>query len=84
MSSAAAAAVCGLCRYTGVICFRLCAFVADDPTLDSRLDYMLKVRTMESAYIATLTSHTSYWTNLDIALFILTQIFSGFQPDFER
>jgi len=59
------------------------ALRTDDAKLDSRLDYMLKVRTMESAYISTLTSHTSYWTNLDIALFILTQIFSSCPPDFD-
>jgi phospholipase DDHD1 len=45
--------------------------------LKSRLDYMLKERTMESAYLATLTSHTAYWTNMDVALFILMQIFSS-------
>jgi len=59
------------------------ALLADDAKLDSRLDFMLKCRAMESAYIATLTSHTSYWTNSDVALFILMQIFSGYpSPDF--
>jgi len=53
------------------------ALHTDGLKLDIRLDYMLKVRAMESAYISTLTSHTSYWTNLDVASFILTQIFSG-------
>jgi len=48
-----------------------------DAALDSRLDFMLKERTMESAYLATLTSHTAYWTNLDVAVFILTHIFSS-------
>jgi len=57
---------------------------ADDQTLDSRLDYILRVRAMESAYISTLTSHTSYWTNLDVALFILTHIFSGCPQDFDE
>ena len=48
--------------------------------LECRLDYMLKEGKMESAYLATLTSHTAYWTNLDVAHFVLSQIFPDYGP----
>ena len=48
--------------------------------LEYRLDYMLKVGKMENAYISALTSHTAYWTNQDVALFVLTQIFPHCEP----
>lgn len=48
--------------------------------LEHRLDFQLKEGKMENSYIAALTSHTSYWTNMDVALFILSQIFPDSAP----
>ncbi len=50
------------------------------PELDYRVDYQLCEGKMQNAYISALTSHTSYWTNQDIALFVLTQMFSSYGP----
>ena len=49
-----------------------CPFVSD---LEYRLDYQLKdVGGLTSGYIAMITSHTAYWTNRDIACFILSHL----------
>ena len=48
--------------------------------LDHRIDFQLREGKMENAYIAALTSHTSYWNRFDIALFIMTQIFPDYGP----
>ncbi|KAL3314271.1 Phospholipase ddhd1 [Cichlidogyrus casuarinus] len=48
--------------------------------LEHRLDYQLHESRYESAYISFFTSHNSYWTNPDIALFIMTQLFSECGP----
>ncbi|ELT99325.1 hypothetical protein CAPTEDRAFT_197144 [Capitella teleta] len=48
--------------------------------LEHRLDYQVKEGKMENSYLATLTSHFSYWSNLDLALFIMTQIFPESAP----
>jgi len=47
--------------------------------LEYRIDYTLKPGRMENAYIASLTSHTSYWENADVALFVMSKIY----PDCE-
>ncbi|KAL4237730.1 Phospholipase ddhd1 [Mactra antiquata] len=47
----------------------------DKTDLEYRLDYQLKDRGgLTGGYIAMLTSHTAYWTNRDIACFILTHL----------
>lgn len=48
--------------------------------LDYRLDYILRESNLGVSYLSALTSHTAYWTNYDVAYFILTQIF----PEFEN
>ena len=42
--------------------------------MDHRMDFMLKEGKMENQYVSALTSHTSYWGNHDVALFLLTQV----------
>ncbi|CAM6085035.1 unnamed protein product [Calypogeia fissa] len=42
---------------------------------DGRLDYQLQDSTFEHPYIAVLSSHTSYWHDLDTALFILKHLY---------
>ena len=49
--------------------------------MEYRLDYQLRERSMENSYVSLLTSHTSYWTNRDIALFILVHLFPGLQNE---
>ena len=43
--------------------------------LEHRLDYQINEGKMENVYISAVTSHTSYWSNQDVALFILQQLF---------
>ncbi|XP_076442138.1 phospholipase DDHD1-like isoform X2 [Babylonia areolata] len=51
----------------------------DKTELEYRLDYQLRERSMENSYLSLLTSHTAYWTNRDIALFILVHLFPQLQ-----
>ena len=44
-----------------------------------RIDFVLREGSMESSYISALTSHTSYWTNLDVAHFLLTILYPDLQ-----
>ncbi|XP_013412513.1 phospholipase DDHD1 [Lingula anatina] len=48
--------------------------------LEYRLDYMLKEGKMENQYISAITSHTSYWSNQDVALFVLTHLYPDTKP----
>ncbi|CAH8831050.1 unnamed protein product [Trichobilharzia szidati] len=55
-------------------------FVNDDLCLESlqlehRLDFELRSSRYENMYISLLTSHTSYWTNPDICMFVMTHLF---------
>ncbi|TGZ59716.1 hypothetical protein CRM22_008909 [Opisthorchis felineus] len=43
--------------------------------LEHRLDYQLRASRYESFYISILTAHTSYWTNADVGMLILSQLF---------
>lgn len=43
--------------------------------LEFRLDYQLKQGKMEYAYISAITSHTSYWMNQDVNLFMISNLF---------
>ncbi|XP_032092567.1 phospholipase DDHD1 isoform X2 [Thamnophis elegans] len=45
-----------------------------DPTieLDHRIDFELREGLVESRYWSAVTSHTAYWSSMDIALFLLT------------
>ncbi|KAJ8309091.1 hypothetical protein KUTeg_013965 [Tegillarca granosa] len=46
----------------------------DQTDLEYRIDYQLRESSFENSYISMLTSHTSYWTNKDVAFFILTHL----------
>ncbi|XP_066990985.1 phospholipase DDHD1 [Anabrus simplex] len=55
---------------------------AGSPQLDSlieglpyRLDYVLRESNLGASYISALTSHTAYWSNYDVAYFVLTRLF---------
>lgn len=39
-----------------------------------RIDYCLQDSLMESAYFSSLTAHFTYWSDLDVAMFIVNQI----------
>lgn len=39
-----------------------------------RLDYVLQDSLMESAYLSSLTAHFTYWSDMDVAMFIVNQI----------
>ncbi|VDQ14253.1 unnamed protein product, partial [Trichobilharzia regenti] len=43
--------------------------------LEHRLDFELRSSRYENMYISLLTSHTSYWTNTDICMFVMTHLF---------
>ncbi|KAF2365050.1 DDHD domain [Trinorchestia longiramus] len=44
-----------------------------------RIDHVLREGSMESSYISALTSHTSYWSNYDVAHFLLTVLYPHLQ-----
>ncbi|XP_048258899.1 phospholipase DDHD1-like [Haliotis rufescens] len=46
----------------------------DKTELEYRLDYQLRERSLENSYMSVLTSHFCYWTNKDIAYFMLTHL----------
>lgn len=48
---------------------------AEHTELEYRIDYVLREGSMESQYISAITSHTSYWSSADIAMFVLTHLF---------
>ncbi|MGH0184267.1 UNVERIFIED_CONTAM: hypothetical protein FKN15_014291 [Acipenser sinensis] len=49
--------------------------------LESRIDFELREGMVESRYWSAVTSHTSYWSSLDVALFLLTFMYTKEQPD---
>jgi hypothetical protein len=40
-----------------------------------RLDYVLRDTNLGASYLSALTSHTAYWSNYDVAYFVLTRLF---------
>ncbi|NXA35640.1 DDHD1 Phospholipase, partial [Eudromia elegans] len=54
-----------------------------DPTveLEHRIDFELREGLVESRYWSAVTSHTAYWSSLDIALFLLTFMYKHDQED---
>ncbi|XP_066480506.1 phospholipase DDHD1 [Tiliqua scincoides] len=54
-----------------------------DPTLelDHRIDFELREGLVESRYWSAVTSHTAYWSSMDIALFLLTFMYKQDQED---
>ncbi|VEL36497.1 unnamed protein product, partial [Protopolystoma xenopodis] len=55
-------------------------FLTDQPELEHRLDFQLRESRYENFYVSLLTSHTSYWSNTDVAMFIMTNVFSQYGP----
>lgn len=49
----------------------LCVMFLD---LEYRIDYQLREASFSNSYISMLTSHTSYWTDRDVAFFVLSHI----------
>ncbi|KAH8854478.1 Phospholipase DDHD1 [Schistosoma japonicum] len=43
--------------------------------LERRLDFELQASRYENMYFSLLTSHTNYWTNADLCMFIMTYLF---------
>ncbi|XP_064000450.1 phospholipase DDHD1 isoform X2 [Pogoniulus pusillus] len=54
-----------------------------EPTveLEHRIDFELREGLVESRYWSAVTSHTAYWSSLDIALFLLTFMYKQDQDD---
>ncbi|XP_067410887.1 phospholipase DDHD1 isoform X2 [Emydura macquarii macquarii] len=57
-----------------------------DPTLEleHRIDFELREGLVESRYWSAVTSHTAYWSSLDVALFLLTFMYKQDQEDAEK
>lgn len=53
--------------------------LANAPKLSNRMDFQLKESSFESSYLSVLTSHTAYWSNQDVAFFILSHIYPELQ-----
>uniref|UniRef100_A0A8C6X829 DDHD domain containing 1 n=1 Tax=Naja naja TaxID=35670 RepID=A0A8C6X829_NAJNA len=54
-----------------------------DPTieLDHRIDFELREGLVESRYWSAVTSHTAYWSSMDVALFLLTFMYKQDQEE---
>uniref|UniRef100_A0A5K3F392 DDHD domain-containing protein n=2 Tax=Mesocestoides corti TaxID=53468 RepID=A0A5K3F392_MESCO len=53
----------------------------DSPVpLHYRMDYQLKESRYENAYLSALTVHTGYWSNADLVMFVLMQLFPESTP----
>ncbi|NXI35715.1 DDHD1 Phospholipase, partial [Galbula dea] len=57
-----------------------------EPTveLEHRIDFELREGLVESRYWSAVTSHTAYWSSLDIALFLLTFMYKHDQEDSDK
>ncbi|NXV89106.1 DDHD1 Phospholipase, partial [Calonectris borealis] len=57
-----------------------------EPTveLEHRIDFELREGLVESRYWSAVTSHTAYWSSLDIALFLLTFMYKHDQEDTDK
>ncbi|XP_067895253.1 phospholipase DDHD1b isoform X9 [Heterodontus francisci] len=52
--------------------------------LEHRLDFELREGLVESRYWSAVTSHTSYWSSLDVALFLLSFLYTQRPPGNEN
>ncbi|XP_051477102.1 phospholipase DDHD1 isoform X2 [Apus apus] len=52
--------------------------------LEHRIDFELREGLVESRYWSAVTSHTAYWSSLDIALFLLTFMYKQDQEDSDK
>ncbi|NXM30842.1 DDHD1 Phospholipase, partial [Oxyruncus cristatus] len=57
-----------------------------EPTveLEHRIDFELREGLVESRYWSAVTSHTAYWSSLDIALFLLTFMYKQDQEETDK
>ncbi|XP_074854623.1 phospholipase DDHD1 isoform X1 [Carettochelys insculpta] len=57
-----------------------------DPTLEleHRIDFELREGLVESRYWSAVTSHTAYWSSMDVALFLLTFMYKQDQEDSDK
>ncbi|NWR78641.1 DDHD1 Phospholipase, partial [Centropus unirufus] len=59
-------------------------FLETTVELEHRIDFELREGLVESRYWSTVTSHTAYWSSLDIALFLLTFMCKDDQEDADK
>ncbi|KAI3387005.1 hypothetical protein SNEBB_004811 [Seison nebaliae] len=45
------------------------------PQLEKRIDFQVTESRYENQYLSMLTAHTGYWTNMDVVLFVLKNIY---------
>ncbi|XP_026466349.1 phospholipase DDHD1-like isoform X2 [Ctenocephalides felis] len=57
-----------------------------DPSikLTNRVDYAIRETGLAMNYWSAITSHTSYWTNYDVAYFVLSRLFPDLEHQAER
>uniref|UniRef100_A0A8B9TRA4 DDHD domain containing 1 n=1 Tax=Anas platyrhynchos TaxID=8839 RepID=A0A8B9TRA4_ANAPL len=60
------------------------AFLEPTLELEHRIDFELREGLVESRYWSAVTSHTAYWSSLDIALFLLTFMYKHDQDDTDK
>ncbi|XP_009696092.1 PREDICTED: phospholipase DDHD1, partial [Cariama cristata] len=60
------------------------AFLEPTVELEHRIDFELREGLVESRYWSAVTSHTAYWSSLDIALFLLTFMYKHDQEDTDK
>uniref|UniRef100_A0A2D4HIF1 DDHD domain-containing protein n=1 Tax=Micrurus lemniscatus lemniscatus TaxID=129467 RepID=A0A2D4HIF1_MICLE len=56
-------------------------FVSCLVELDHRIDFELREGLVESRYWSAVTSHTAYWSSMDVALFLLTFMYKQDQEE---
>ncbi|KAK0181259.1 hypothetical protein PV327_003557 [Microctonus hyperodae] len=53
--------------------------IRPDEELEQRLDYVLRAGGLGRNYLYTVTAHTAYWSNYDVAFFVLTRLFPNLE-----
>ncbi|XP_014226688.1 phospholipase DDHD1-like isoform X1 [Trichogramma pretiosum] len=53
--------------------------IQPDQELSQRLDYVLQAVGIGRNYLYSVTAHTAYWSNCDVAYFVLTRIFPSLE-----
>ncbi|XP_062474458.1 phospholipase DDHD1 isoform X2 [Pezoporus occidentalis] len=60
------------------------SFLEPAVELEHRIDFELREGLVESRYWSAVTSHTAYWSSLDIAFFLLTFMYKHDQEDTDK
>uniref|UniRef100_A0A8B9IYC6 DDHD domain containing 1 n=1 Tax=Amazona collaria TaxID=241587 RepID=A0A8B9IYC6_9PSIT len=60
------------------------SFLEPAVELEHRIDFELREGLVESRYWSAVTSHTAYWSSLDIAFFLLTFMYKQDQEDTDK